>query len=280
MTLYAPTHPGRTLLPDRSFGRRHILTLIAAVIAVALVSVALLTSGLPASFDGAAGGPADGASGPEGLPGAARQAASATPTATLTPTPSPSPTWLPTVVGPQADPLILTATAFVEQATALAPFASPMVVTATPILFPPSASTGSIEAGGVEVVPLMPTVYPPSVEFSASGGVTSGGWQPMLMTLPVGSTASFGLTAGSVTSFQITAEEEGALVITTTSLDFTPRLVVVALDDPDLGIYRSQDGQSPPEVTVPVSPGDRVLIFVYSADREATGQFLINAHMG
>ena len=154
--------------------------------------------------------------------------------------------------------------------------ASPIVVTATPFLIP----SGSVEMGGVDVVPFMPTIIPPSIEFSTSGAVSAGVWQSGLMPLPLETTASFGLSAGSVTTFQVTAEEAGALMITATSLDFTPRLLVVALDDPDLAIRRNEDRQSPPVVTVPVSPGDRVLVFVYSVDREATGQFLINAHMG
>jgi hypothetical protein len=255
MTFYETTRPGRTLPAVRSLGRKHVLTLIAAMIVVALISVALLSSGLPASFDGASGGPVSGASGPDGLPGAAQQVVTATPSATFTPTPVPtaSPTHTPTPFGPQPDPLILTATAIVDQATNM--------------------------AGGMDVVtatPFPPTVVPPE-GFTMSG---AAGWLGGGRDLPVDMTISFNLGAGDVNLFRITAEGGGALMITTTSLDFTPRLLVVALDDPDLGIRRNQDGQSPPTVTVPVSPGGRVLIFVYSADREATGQFLINAHMG
>ena len=286
MTAYESTAAGRTLFPARNTHQkadrrprfRPALTLIAALVVVALAGAALLSSGLPAGINGTSANPPGGA-GPDGLPGAAQQVVTAsptfTPTVTWTATPSPiaSPTFTPTpfpatVAGPQADPLILTATAIVDQATHMAGGGL------MPTVVPPMPSQGTMAIGGGGGGSFGGGI-------STSGGIATmdGGAVTMFSGFPIGNTASFGLAAGGVGFVQFTADTAGALTITTTSLDFTPSLLVFSLDDPDLAIQRNTDDQTPPTVSVTVSPGDRVLVLVYAADRDATGQYLLNAHM-
>ena len=280
MTAYETTASGRTLFPSRNTHQktdrrprfRPALTLIAALVVVALAGAALLSSGLPAGISGTSANLPAGA-GPGGLPGAAQQVVTATPTFT------PTATWTPTPIipGPQADPLILTATAIVDQATNMAGGGlMPTVVAPLPM-----QSQGTVEMGGGGGGSPIPGMISPDTGFAISGGITTmgGGAVSVFSGFPIGTTASFGLAPGGVGFFQLTADAEGALTITTTSLDFTPRLLVFSLDDPDLALQRSADGETPPTVSLTVNPGDRVMVLVYAADRAVSGQYLLNAHM-
>jgi len=222
-TLASPARPAR---PVRRFQFAPSLTLIAALIAVALFGGLLLnqSGGLFASGGGDL--PPNGGGDP--LSAGAQEIVTATPSATLVSTRIPT--------------------------------ATPIVVTATP---------------GPMLVP------------DAQGPFTSTSipWGPSLLglvpSLPLDETLiSTLLGNGDVGIFLFSAPQDGAYSLSVTALDFEPSLLVYTLDDPDLGIQRNTDEGPLPGVTLNLGAGDRVLVFVYSANREDSGEYLISVRAG
>jgi hypothetical protein len=230
MTFTTLASPAQSTRPVRAARFAPSLTLIAALVAVALFGALLLLNQSGGLF----------ATGGGNLPpnGGGDPLSAGAPRATATPTVTPSATPIPANVSP----------------------AMPIVVTATPMLIPDGFG---------------PTMIPP----------TALPWGPSLIgqlpVLPVGETMTGYLVGdGNVGIYWFDSPEDGTYSLSVTALDFEPRLLVYTLDDPDLGIQRTAEDGPLPSVTLDLGRGDRMLVFVYSADRAASGQYLISVRAG
>lgn len=241
MTFTTLTSPAQSTRPVRATRLAPSLTLIAALVAVALFGALLLMNQSGGLF--ATGGgdlPPNGGGDP--LSAGAQRVVTATPLPTDTLNPGPIDTPTATPIPANVSPVM------------------PIVVTATPLPF--SDSFG-------------PTMIPP----------TALPWGPglsgQLPVLPVGETMTGYLEGdGNVGIYWFDAPEAGTFSLSVTALDFEPRLLVYTLDDPELGIQRNAQDGPLPSVTLDLGRGDRMLAFVYSADRAASGQYLLNVRAG
>lgn len=155
---------------------------------------------------------------------------------------------------------------------------------ATPTIPAPPPTSSPIAS------PLMPTVLASPLMSSPIAAPLSLTATPFFMPLPgvvdfaiapppflLGQTVYSTLPAsGAVVFYAYTAERDGAVVFRLVSPNFEPRLLLFILDDPELGIERNVEDNAAPMVTVTLNEGDRVLLFIYSADGEQGGAFLIS----